>query len=165
MGKLCSKCDNPNDRPAKSRCQACADLGTEFSRARRQRLQQAGLCIDCKKPAAHGRLRCQLCLDSLNEKQKVFQRRAKVAVLEAYGGAFCACCGEAEILMLTLDHVNQNGSVTRLEEGSGSRIYHHLKKQGFPPGFRVLCRNCNYAVYFSEDHVCPHRTGIFLGSV
>ncbi len=37
----------------------------------------------------------------------------------------------------------------------GSVLYSWLKKQGYPPGFQVLCHNCNLAKgYYGA---CPHQ--------
>lgn len=67
--------------------------------------------------------------------------------------------------MLTLDHIGQDAHVLRrigqeIRTG-GSAFYSKLIRQGFPPGFRVLCYNCNIATFRSPDHRCPHRRGCF----
>jgi len=97
---------------------------------------------------------------------KEINRRWRVKIvretLEAYGGVRCACCGETEITMLTLDHVDQDGARHRREgQQRGSLFYAELRAQKFPKGYRVLCWNCNHAVYRSPDHRCPHGTGVF----
>ena len=65
-------------------------------------------------------------------------------VLAAYGGA-CACCGNAYEAHLTLDHVDGGGRQERLAVGNGQRIYRRLRQKGYPPGFQILCWNCNAA--------------------
>lgn len=158
---LCVKCRRPNPTD-KKRCPSCMERNTGFLRRRREELRKEGRCYDCPNPAAEGRLRCTSCGEKAAEASKRASQKAKLQALEAYGGAFCACCGETQILMLTLDHIDQNGAAKRRDgEGSGDRIYKILRSQGYPPGFRVLCRNCNYAVYFDPDHRCPHRRGCF----
>ena len=64
-------------------------------------------------------------------------------VYEAYGGAKCACCGEDEFDFLTLDHINDNGAAERRRFGSNHRVMQVLRQQGYPPGYQVLCANCN----------------------
>ena len=77
----------------------------------------------------------------------------------AYGGYRCACCGETEPLFLQLDHIENNGNIHRKQEGiSGARLYRDLIKQGFPPGFQVLCANCNHGKHRNHG-VCPHHEG------
>ena len=158
----CDKCRQANPTPNRHRCPSCMKRNTAIIREHRQELQRMGLCLDCRQAAEPKRTRCRRCLDVYCEAARVRGIKNKVEALEAYGGAFCACCGENELLMLTLDHIAQDGADRRREgEGSGSKVYGKLRRLGYPSGFRVLCRNCNFAVYFAPDHLCPHRTGCF----
>ncbi len=85
-------------------------------------------------------------------KQKEYYRKTRTEVLEAYGNC-CTCCGETQYEFLALDHIDGGGNAHR--KAIGSRwIYHDIKKRGFPPGFQVLCHNCNQAKGFYG--VCPH---------
>jgi hypothetical protein len=45
--------------------------------------------------------------------QRDCNRKLKEAAYKAYGGFRCACCGEAEPLFLSLDHVNNDGAAHR----------------------------------------------------
>jgi hypothetical protein len=98
-------------------------------------------------------------------------RRLKDQVFEAYGGYKCVCCGEVEPSMLNIDHVENDGnehrrklglSKRRLEEGlpptnpASATMYHWLRANGFPPGFQVLCYNCNISK-FRNGGVCAHE--------
>ena len=69
--------------------------------------------------------------------------------------------------MLTIDHVNNDGSKHRREIGKlykypdGRRalvtdIYGWLEKNGFPDGFQVLCYNCNISKHRNKG-VCEHK--------
>lgn len=83
--------------------------------------------------------------------------RLKAEAFEAYGGASCGCCGEVHVAMLTLDHIDGQGSADRGKRGEGSTgapFYLRLKRAGWPPGFQVLCFNCNYAKHLLG--ACPH---------
>lgn len=83
------------------------------------------------------------------------KRALKLEVFEAYGGAFCRCCGETHIKFLAVDHVNDDGAERRRKgEGVGHESYRWLKKQGFPPDRQVLCMNCNWA---KSRGGCPHE--------
>lgn len=79
----------------------------------------------------------------------------KQQLFEGYGGA-CSCCGEREIVFLSIDHVNNNGAAHRLPggHGVGAPFYQYLIDGNFPPEFQILCRNCNWAKYRGG---CPHE--------
>ncbi len=87
----------------------------------------------------------------------------KMAAYEAYGGPFCACCGETEMFFLTLDHVNNDGAEWRRAvfggnkgHGAGLNTYMWCKRNGYPPIFQVLCWNCQQGKRFNKG-ICPHR--------
>lgn len=75
-----------------------------------------------------------------------------------YGGCFCACCGESRPLFLSLDHIEGNGNKHRKETGTagGQKFYRHLRGLGYPPGYQVLCMNCNTGRY-RNGGICPHK--------
>mgnify|MGYP001590487909 CR=1 FL=1 len=79
-------------------------------------------------------------------------------VLETYshGTPRCACCGETTYQFLSLDHINGGGSAHQREaHKQGTRVYQLVKNAGFPPGYQVLCHNCNMAKGFYGQ--CPHQ--------
>ena len=86
--------------------------------------------------------------------RKALRQRARAAVLQAYGEE-CACCGEKELVFLTLDHVNGGGNADRRMSKNGLEIYRRLMREGFPPGYQILCWNCNAAKHFQG--ICPHQ--------
>jgi len=59
------------------------------------------------------------------------------------GEGTCRCCGQGDIDVLTIDHINDDGAKHRQEHPSSGRIYNWLVSQEYPPGFQVLCMNCN----------------------
>ena len=84
--------------------------------------------------------------------------RTKLIVLEHYGKT-CSCCGETCIPFLSLDHINGDGRQHRQQLpgcGTGPKLYRWLIKNGFPPGFRVLCINCNWGAKWNNG-LCPHQ--------
>lgn len=83
------------------------------------------------------------------------QTANKKRALEGYGGCICSCCGEKELAFLTIDHINGGGTKHRRMAGFGADIYRWLWKNNFPPGFRVLCMNCNFAT--KHGRLCPHQ--------
>jgi hypothetical protein len=97
-----------------------------------------------------------------NSFQKYDQRRkknsfkVKVKVIMAYGGK-CVCCEETELDFLTIDHINNNGKIHRLEVNSGLDLYRWLIKHNYPSEFQLLCWNCNEGKQFNNGACCPHQ--------
>lgn len=102
------------------------------------------------------------------EKYAEYNRKSnlklKRQVMDAYGG-HCTCCGETELVFLTIDHVNNDGAEHRRQIAAeigatwsqgGSRTYRWLRDNGFPEGFQVLCANCNCGKQWNGG-VCPHQ--------
>ena len=98
--------------------------------------------------------------DSNPDKMNIYRKKHIVKLKEetfaAYGGRFCRCCGEAEPLFLSIDHIDGNGNEHRRSLGNsgGKDFYTWLRKNGYPEGYQVLCFNCNLA----KGHygICPH---------
>jgi hypothetical protein len=82
----------------------------------------------------------------------------KVEMVEAYGGK-CACCGETEMVFLSLDHVDGGGSAHRKSLGGngGRKILQEAKAAGWPGAYRVLCMNCQFGTRYGR--ACPHQSG------
>ena len=73
------------------------------------------------------------------------RERLRRKVFDYYGRA-CACCGATD--ELCIDHVNGDGRQHRMElfsdpRRAGHDFYRVLIRQGFPPGYQVLCRRCS----------------------
>lgn len=80
-------------------------------------------------------------------------RSIKMEFIAEYGG-MCSCCGEANPLFLTLDHIHGR-TEKRLR---GWRLYENLKRAGWPKdGLRLLCFNCNSGRQLNGG-ICPHQT-------
>ena len=75
--------------------------------------------------------------------------RLQFEAIMKYGGYKCRWCGIDEPLVLALDHIENNGREHRRQIGSlgGHVLYKWLKDNNYPPGFQVLCMNCNHAKY------------------
>jgi hypothetical protein len=93
--------------------------------------------------------------------------RMKYLVLGRYSNETlaCSCCGESNLDLLTLDHVNNDGAAERRElfgirRFGGSSFYRTLIKRDFPPGYAVLCMNCNWSK--GKHGVCIHQTSRFV---
>jgi len=62
----------------------------------------------------------------------------------------CNACGIDDIDVLCIDHIKGGGKEERKQWGNGSIFYKKLKKEGFPPGYQVLCWNCNHKKLIKE---------------
>mgnify|MGYP000712282206 CR=1 FL=1 len=98
-----------------------------------------------------------------NRDRQLYQFRARYEkqrdeVFSHFGGK-CSCCGETEVLFLSIDHVNNDGNVRRQEKGNSyRRLYSWLIKNNFPAGYQLLCTNCNHGKH-RNGGICPHQEG------
>jgi hypothetical protein len=98
--------------------------------------------------------------DQYKDPDRKYRRKQRAAVITAYGDR-CACCDEARIEFLAIDHVNGGGNAHRREMGgcgnSITRLLYRRLRAGEPNDtrFRVLCHNCNLSIGFYG--YCPHE--------
>lgn len=118
--------------------------------------RQQNKCIICgdiltikiaNKKSGRYNLTCNKCL----LKNKLYRNNYRDKVLQAYG-AKCNCCGIETRLLLTVDHVNNDGAKHR-QILSGS-IYKDIVEKDFPTDFQILCFNCNCGKYLNGGS-CP----------
>jgi hypothetical protein len=113
-----------------------------------------GLCYWCKQVNERAPKKyCLKCEGARAFKAKALLKVRKRELFEHYGGAVCACCGEQELAFLTLDHFTRHKNLDKYR--GGDRLYRWLRLQGFPPGYRVLCFNCNVGRWINGGK-CPH---------
>lgn len=173
---------NPSQNGYSSWCKVC--ISTRKKDAIESR-KLAGLCsrLSCSNTVTEGQGAC----DEHNAVRRAARianpalhratdRRAhfklKMDAFNAYGGPKCTCCNESEIKFLTIDHINNNGASHRKEitagknknhKGSGYKLYQWLRKNDYPPGFRVLCFNCNSVR--GAYGFCPHELQSNIGTM
>ena len=82
-------------------------------------------------------------------------KATRIRALQHYGGEEpkCACCSESNVEFLALDHINGGGNKHKKENNIGC-LAKWLQKHHYPPGFRVLCHNCNFSL--GAFGYCPH---------
>lgn len=75
----------------------------------------------------------------------IVRDKQRIAVLKHYSGGTMSCCqcGFSDIRALCLDHSNGGGTEHRRKLGNGINVWLWLARHGFPPGYRILCANCN----------------------
>lgn len=83
--------------------------------------------------------------------------RLQILVHDSSDPPCCACCGEAHMELLHLDHVNGDGSVQRRQKGSKGTLgtFYWIIRNTFPEGYRVRCANCNLS--HGRYGYCPHE--------
>lgn len=94
-----------------------------------------------------------------SEKTKRLYAKWKDEVYAAYGGYRCVCCDEREKLFLSIDHIHNDGNEERRSgkyTATGTGFYQWLRKSGFPPGYQVLCMNCQVGKH-KNGGTCPHQ--------
>lgn len=144
---LCSQCGTKPCRSGNTRCQECHTTMRAGITRLNDRRNAAGFCSRCGDHVMEpGYKQCRTCID----RGRANHAALKSKVLDAYGGPVCNGCSETEVAVLQIDHISGDGNVHAAKIGkdgdikSGrARMYKWLRDNGFPPGFRVLCSNCN----------------------
>ena len=182
MLRHCSYCNRDLPRDAFYACHLARNEGPckECVKARTARLyvkyKTEHICWDCGRKINSSHSRCYSCMgiqrdkyhqngDQNRQASKDRKQRDKLAAFEAYGGAVCKCCGETNLEFLSIDHINGDGAAHRKEMAKnsnsppssycGQHLSQWLRLNNYPPGFQVLCMNCNFAKgHFGQ---CPHQ--------
>ena len=93
--------------------------------------------------------------------QRKYEQSLKLEMVAHYsdGANKCDCCGEERLEFLTLDHPDNKGGEERRRLGkpTGAGFYRVLRKLDYPPGYKILCYNCNCGRARQPDKVCPHK--------
>lgn len=139
-------------------CRAKLKVSRDKSRLRVKSLEECTV-PDCRRLAKLGFKLCGQCLEKNRAFAKLpaYKKQGRIRrldlrslVISAYGGV-CVCCGNADKAFLSIDHINRYDGVGP-RGGNDLRLW--LKANNFPPGFRVLCVNCNFAL--GKFGYCPH---------
>ena len=154
---ICKSCNYITRRKRESLPKVKAHI-KKVQQKRRIYLKQQKLCYQCaKKSVVKDKILCSEC--SQKTKIRMFHQRNKLreTVLSYYGGAKCIVCGETRKLCLTIDHINNDGAEHRkITGGGGYNTYCWLKRNNYPKGFQVLCRNCNWIkhaeLFYGEEN-------------
>ena len=96
-----------------------------------------------------------------NARQRETRLRRKQELFDLLGGK-CSCCGEANLVFLSVDHKNGGGTkhrktVLKWPARFYNWLYQQIKERGIRvvrKEFRVLCHNCNMA--YAILGFCPH---------
>lgn len=158
------RCDNCGGDPeeGKRKCARCGDGAKKASARSREKngssrkyyrdRKEAGLCTHCgERPCTPTSVNCEICSDF----EWGRRLRIKQEVISKYGGK-CICCGEKNVMFLSLDHRDGGGTKERKDSRViGTRLYRSLRKTPVDPKYQVMCYNCNFAK--GDRGVCPHQ--------
>lgn len=149
--RTCSECGRPEGEVTFSvdpRRKQCNDCRNAKSRSRYAEDPTKRRAVNASSYRRHAKAH--------NARTQAYWQRIKVEVIAHYGGK-CECCGEMEMVFLTIDHINGGGRQHRKE--TGSFLYQWLRRNGYPEGFQVLCFNCNFA---KANGGCPHHAQFYV---
>lgn len=115
--------------------------------------KRGGLCVKHRMQDYEKRNRPRI-----NEYHREYRVKIRNQVFNHYGGK-CACCGESELGFLSIDHINNDGSLDVMPSGkrrTGSLLYANIILNNYPETFQLLCMNCNWGK--RKSRVCPHKS-------
>jgi hypothetical protein len=80
------------------------------------------------------------------DKMRKWRLKLKQRAVNALGGK-CVCCGETELLFLTLDHVNEDGGTHRKSDdrARSTKLWQQMLSGECNYEMQVLCANCHLA--------------------
>lgn len=160
---LCVICGTPSVTAVY--CDEHRKVHIERQKMLRRKARDGRICPGCQKAALSPRRRlCDECASTTGElykaRQKAWRDKQKLIAFEKYGGPHCVCCGQGNPAFLSLDHVNNDGASHRRAIFANSlgrgRMYGWVRRHGYPPGFQVLCFNCNCGRQYNGG-ICPHK--------
>jgi len=149
-------------KPGYGKCSYCKRIKTasNFHKCLQSRTGLYPYCKSCQNKKSK-RYRTKY-PEKVKERIKQWRKQTRMKALVHYSGdpPKCACCGESTYEFLTIDHINGGGNkhrkkLRKIKIGFGNEIYRWLKIAGYPPGFRILCYNCNQVIGFYG--YCPHQ--------
>jgi len=88
---------------------------------------------------------------------------AKSKILDHYGRE-CSWCGENDDMVLTIDHVENDGNKHRKQASGPMRVLLQILKAikfGQAHKFQVLCANCNLAKVKNDGVLPEHRKNLW----
>ena len=158
---LCICCGWKKVKKDRTKCRTCLNQLKIETKIEKRKRRKNNRCTGCNKQLHRNSkyLECGKCRSKGWIKQKRANSKLRDDVFNAYGGYTCKCCEETEECFLTIDHLNNRGWLHRKRlkhRGAGSVFYGWLRKKKFPPGYQVLCWNCQWGK--RKRGICPHQT-------
>lgn len=128
---------------------------TEFHLRQKGKLGLCSHCKSCQRETKRSKRRGKIGYyateqrnDNNGSKRNAKARKSwKQLVFDHYseGVVKCARCPYNDVRALSIDHINNDGSShRRLLEKLKVSFYRWLVVNNYPPGFQVLCMNCQF---------------------
>ena len=170
--KTCLKCDKKYT-PTSSKQRFCHDCGLinrkEYGRGYKQR-PKVKVKIKERKKKYYQRPEIkekqirkskeryeknkEVIKEKMRKRGKENYRILKKEFFDIYGNV-CECCGESNLLFLSLDHLNNDGNKERKIYQTRD-IYKKAVKEKNKTKYQTLCFNCNQGKYINGG-ICPHK--------
>jgi hypothetical protein len=143
---LCYVCARNSVSGKAKDCQACKRRRKQYVARVRARYKSEGKC-KCGRCASEGKRNCSICTAKSVLRNRDERKTARQHVINFYGGS-CVGCGESDIRVLTLDHVNGDGHVHRRilkdKRSMYVSLYRQLRRAApITWELQILCFNCH----------------------
>ncbi len=117
------------------------------------------LCVSCGIKIDHDtdKKLCSRCLDKRWISRRNRRNNLKLKIFKVYGDA-CKCCGEKNTKFLTIDHINNNGTIQRKMK-KVHNTHKWIIENNFPKDIQILCWNCNLGKNYNGG-ICPHKESV-----
>ncbi len=107
------------------------------------------------KSKPHGvSIYCKACTKDKDKERNLLLREK---VINHYGGHECVNCDETFKEVLVLDHMNGGGEQER-KTYRGNSLFYKLKREGYPPGYQVMCLHCNFLKSFFPEKLNEYKS-------
>ena len=129
------------------KCSKCKRIKSidEFSIRKDRKNAYNSWCNDCLNTRARQRHNNNKLQENLS--RAYYRDILRIIVLQVYSQnkMCCELCGEDDLDVLTIDHIDGNGAQHRKNNHlcGGEDMHKWIIDNEFPDGLRVLCRNCN----------------------
>jgi hypothetical protein len=148
---LCRDCGKCKPVQEKTVCEKCAKKRYKNSKIAATRNKAKMCCHSCRQPT-NGKTLCQSCHDNQIVRMRDARKRNKILIYNHFGGK-CEHCGETDIRVMTLDHVDNDGAIDKKSDSGKKQIttawYVKLVRlinsnKSFPRKLQMLCYNCHF---------------------
>jgi len=133
VDKHFSKYDVARDRHLNPRCRPC---GSKFYYANKPKQTT-------EEKAAYMRAYYIKNKEKADAVASEWRRSKRVETILALGGR-CAACGEDDLVVLDIDHINNNGAAERKATGCKNVVFLVRRSNYDKSVYQVLCKNCNW---------------------
>lgn len=133
-----------------SYCKACTAIRFRaWARVNRDKIAASGKAYRATNHAVLQEKRAQYYLanrEAISKRAATWRAALRYGALVRYSGSDppkCVSCGFDNIKALQIDHVDGDGLLERKNHPNDATML-GLKRRGYPPGYQVLCANCQW---------------------